>query len=575
MYHLFVLLQYIGIFALIVEIFYVSRQQSSKLQMALVLLLYSSLINIVGYTMEIQAGNRQAAIQATKFAYYGKPFVVFFMYMFIMEYCNIVVPKLRRNIFFGICILICGLVSTNEYHHLYYSSVSYTQEGLFPHLILKHGVLYNPYTAFIVYYFAMILWVAVRKLRQTRSPIIRKQILMILGMVLLSMLSLVLFLLNVTNGYDTTALAYLAAAFIFERLMRKYRLFDTLTLAQEEAVNHMANGLIVMGAAGEVLYSNEEADRILDCLEQEQGKRKLEDLKKLAQKQEYLFLDKCASEDGKHHSKEKCVYELSLHDISKGETNYGQTLTMAEITDRYYYTERLQRDLRRKTREVVRIQRDIIGSFAAMIEARDGITGLHIKNTGNLVRVLVNVMAVDKRYRDIITPEYADMVAAAARLHDIGKIAIPDRILQKEGKLTEEEFAIMKTHPQEGAKILKHTLKDLENDTYCEIAYDMAMYHHEKYNGAGYPEGIKGEQIPLSARIMAVADVYDALRSKRHYKEGFSKEKAVAIMEESKGSHFDPYIDELFLKHIDEMEAVLDTGYHKEESSAKETNKEP
>lgn len=574
MYHFLVLLQYIGIFALIVEIFYVSRQQSSKLQMALVLLLYSSLINIVGYTMEIQAGNRQAAIQATKFAYYGKPFVVFFMYMFIMEYCNIVVPKLRRNIFFGICILICGLVSTNEYHHLYYSSVSYTQEGLFPHLILKHGVLYNPYTAFIVYYFAMILWVAVRKLRQTRSPIIRKQILMTLGMVLLSMLSLVLFLLNVTNGYDTTALAYLVAAFIFERLMRKYRLFDTLTLAQEEAVNHMANGLIVMGAAGEVLYSNEEADRILDCLEQEQGKRELEDLKELAAKQEYLFLDKCASENGKHHSKEKCVYELSLHDISKGETNYGQTLTMAEITDRYYYTERLQRDLRRKTREVVRIQRDIIGSFAAMIEARDGITGLHIKNTGNLVRVLVNVMAVDKRYRDIITPEYADMVAAAARLHDIGKIAIPDRILQKEGKLTEEEFAIMKTHPQEGARILKNTLKDLENDTYCEIAYDMAMYHHEKYNGAGYPEGIKGEEIPLSARIMAVADVYDALRSKRHYKEGFSREKAVAIMEESKGTHFDPYIDELFLKHIDEMEAVIDTGYHKQkESSAEEADK--
>lgn len=574
MYHFLVLLQYIGIFALIVEIFYVSRQQSSKLQMALVLLLYSSLINIVGYTMEIQAGKQQVAIQATKISYYGKPFVVFFMYMFIMEYCNIVVPKLRRNIFFGICILICGLVSTNEYHHLYYSSVSYTQEGLFPHLILKHGVLYNPYTAFIVYYFAMILWVAVRKLRQTRSPIIRKQILMILGMVLLSMLSLVLFLLNVTNGYDTTALAYLVAAFIFERLMRKYRLFDTLTLAQEEAVNHMANGLIVMGTAGEVLYSNEEADRILDCLEQEQGKRELEDLKELAAKQEYLFLDKCASENGKHHSKEKCVYELSLHDISKGETNYGQTLTMAEITDRYYYTERLQRDLRRKTREVVRIQRDIIGSFAAMIEARDGITGLHIKNTGNLVRVLVNVMAVDKRYRDIITPEYADMVAAAARLHDIGKIAIPDRILQKEGKLTEEEFAIMKTHPQEGAKILKHTLKDLENDTYCEIAYDMAMYHHEKYNGAGYPKGIKGEEIPLSARIMAVADVYDALRSKRHYKEGFSREKAIAIMEESKGTHFDPYIDELFLKHIDEMEAVIDTGYHKQkESSAEETDK--
>lgn len=153
MYQFFVLLQYIGIFALIVEIFYVSRQQSSKLQMALVLLLYSSLINIVGYTMEILAGKQQVAIQATKFSYFGKPFVVFFMYLFIMEYCNIVVPKLRRNILFGICILICGLVSTNEYHHLYYSSVSYTQEGMFPHLILNHGVLYNLYNVFIAYYF--------------------------------------------------------------------------------------------------------------------------------------------------------------------------------------------------------------------------------------------------------------------------------------------------------------------------------------------------------------------------------------------------------------------------------------
>lgn len=308
MYHFLVLLQYFGIFALIVEIFYVSRQQSSKLQMALVLLLYSSLINIVGYTMEIQAGKQQVAIQATKFSYYGKPFVVFFMYMFIMEYCNLVVPKLRRNIFFGICILICGLVSTNEYHHLYYSSVSYTGEGMFPHLILNHGVLYNLYNVFIAYYFIVILWVAIRKLRQTKSPIIRKQLLMILGMVLLSMLSLVLFLLHLTNGYDTTAPAYLAAAFIFERLMRKYRLFDTLTLAQEEAVNHMANGLIVMGTAGEVIYSNEEADRILNCLEQEEGKRELEDLKKLAEKQEYLFLDKCAAEDGEeHHTTEKCV----------------------------------------------------------------------------------------------------------------------------------------------------------------------------------------------------------------------------------------------------------------------------
>lgn len=548
---------YIGIIALIIEIFYVSRQHTSKLQISLVLLLYSSLFNIVGYTMEMSAGNQTLAMQATKFAYVGKPFVVFFMYMFIMEYCDIVVPKFRRNLFFGICILITGLVFTNPYHKLYYSSVSYTQEGLFPHLILKHGVLYNLYTAFIGYYFIVIILFCIRKFHQSRSEIARKQVLVMLGMVLLSCTSLILFLLGVTNGYDSTALAYLAAAFLFERLMRKYRLFDTLSLAQEEALDHMANGLIVLGVYGEMIYSNAEADRLLAYLEAHQ--EDTEYLKKLAQKGEYLFVDE---EAGHEHEiqNEKCVYEIALHNVSRGEHHYGQTLTITEITDRYYYTERLQHELKRKTKEVVQIQRDIIGSFAAMIEARDGITGLHIKNTGNLVRVLVDVMAQDERYKGIITQEYADMVAAAARLHDIGKIAIPDRILQKEGKLTDEEFAIMKTHPEEGAKILKSTLKDLENDTYCEIAYDMALYHHEKYDGNGYPTGIRGEEIPLSARIMAVADVYDALRSKRHYKEGFTKEKSMAIMRESRGSHFDPVIDDIFLAHIDEMEAVLDTG---------------
>ena len=560
MYQFLLILQYIGILALIIEIFYISRQHGSRLQLSLILLLYSSLINLVGYTMEMQAPNKEVAMQATKFAYFGKSFVVFFMYLFIMEYCNIIVPKFQRILFFSICIIICGLVTTNKYHHLYYSSVTFTQEGLFPHMILKHGVLYNLYTAFIVCYFFMIIFLCIHKFCQTRSSIIRKQVLMMFAMVLLSMVSLVLFLLQLTNGYDTTALAYLAAAFIFERLMRKYRLFDTLMLAKEEVVDHMSSGLVVMDIYGDMLYSNKEADQILLYLAQ-QGEDYLEKLIDQAKESQYLFIPRCIHEgEEEHQSDEDCVYELTLREITRGDAKYGKTLTMTEITDRYYYTERLQHDLKHKTREVVKIQRDIIGSFAAMIEARDGITGLHIKNTGNLVRVLVNVMAEDDRYKDIITPEYADMVAAAARLHDIGKIAIPDRILQKEGKLTDEEFAIMKTHPQEGARILKSTLKDLENDTYCEIAYDMALYHHEKYNGTGYPEGIKGEEIPLAARIMAVADVYDALRSKRHYKEGFSREKSIAIMEESKGSHFDPYIDELFLEHIDEMENVLDTG---------------
>lgn len=560
MYDLLLILQYIGIIVLFFEILYVSRQHGSRLQTILVILLYASLFNIVGYTLEMEAKTQELAMQSVKMTYIGKPFVVFTMYVFVMEYCGVGVKKSRRNFFYAICVAIAGLVYTNEYHHLFYSSVSYTNDGLFPHLVLKHGIFYNLYSIILLYYFVGMIYVCVRKYRQNDSEIIRKQVSVLMVMVLFSSGCLALFLFNLTNGYDTTALAYIVAVFLFERLMRKYKLFDTLTLAKEEAVEHMTNGLIVVNVYGDMVYSNDEADRVLLYI-RKHGNKGIEYLEELANNSKYMFVDECSQEDGnKHADSEKCVYELTMHEIFRNENSYGKMLLITEITDSYYYTERLQNELKKKTREVISIQRDIIGSFASMIEARDGITGLHIKNTANLVKVLVYVMKNNPKYSGIITDEYAQMTAAAAHLHDIGKIAIPDRILQKEGKLTDEEFAIMKNHPVEGAKILENTIKGLESDAYYQIAHDMVLYHHEKYDGSGYPTGISGENIPLTARIMAVADVYDALRSKRHYKDGFSKEKSMAIMEESKGTHFDADIVTIFLEHIDEMEAVLDTG---------------
>lgn len=563
MYDLLLILQYIGIIGLFFEILYVSRQHGSRLQTILVILLYSLLFNIVGYTLEMEAKTQELAMQSVKMTYIGKPFVVFTMYVFVMEYCGVSIKKSRRNFFYAICVAIAGLVYTNEYHHLFYSSVSYTNDGLFPHLVLKHGIFYNLYSVILLYYFVGMVYVCVRKYRQNDSEIIRKQVSVLMVMVLFSCGCLVLFLFNLTNGYDTTALAYIVAVFLFERLMRKYKLFDTLTLAKEEAVEHMSNGLIVVDVYGDMVYSNDEADRVLLYI-RKHGNKGIEYLEELANNSKYMFVDECSQGDGnKHADSEKCVYELTMHEIFRNENSYGKILLITEITDSYYYTERLQNELKKKTREVISIQRDIIGSFASMIEARDGITGLHIKNTANLVKVLVNVMKNNPKYSGIITDEYAQMTAAAAHLHDIGKIAIPDRILQKEGKLTDEEFAIMKTHPVEGAKILENTIKGLESDAYYQIAHDMVLYHHEKYDGSGYPTGISGKNIPLTARIMAVADVYDALRSKRHYKDGFSKEKSMAIMEESKGTHFDADIVTIFLEHIDEMEAVLDTGAKK------------
>lgn len=562
MYQTLLVFQYIGIIALFFEILYVVRQRSSRMQTLLLLVMFFTLINIVGYTLEMEADTKELAMQSLKVTYIGKPFILFSLYLFVMEYCGASVPKALRNTFFLICLIISSLVFTSEHQTLFYSSVDFTQDGLFPHVILGHGILYNIYTVFLCYYFIGMIIVCIRKYKKTESALIRKQLLILLILIIFSITCLGAYLADITNGYDATAIAYLVAVFFFERLMRKYGLFDTLTLAKDEAIDHMKNGLIVTDTYGNMVYSNTEADKILQCVKSLGHKDKpLEYLNDLASEGKPLFISqKLAPELEDISGNENYVYELSLRDIQHGKMDYGQMLIINENTDHYYYTERLQNEVAKKTKEVVLMQRDIVGSFAAIIEARDGITGLHIKNTGNLVKVLVNIMAKDDRYSSIITPDYAQMVADAAHLHDIGKVAIPDSILQKKGKLTDEEFAVMKSHPQEGAKILDNTIKGFESDAYYQIAHDMALYHHERFDGKGYPSGISGTDIPLAARIMAVADVYEALRSKRHYKDGFSKEKSMVIIRENIGTQFDPDIAAIFLDHIDEMEAVLDTG---------------
>ena len=203
---------------------------------------------------------------------------------------------------------------------------------------------------------------------------------------------------------------------------------------------------------------------------------------------------------------------------------------------------------------ITRMQDEIIINFAEMVEARDTSTGDHIKKTAFYVEAIADELQKEGKFSDILTDSYKDKLKRSAPLHDIGKIAVSDLILNKPGKLTDEEFAIMKSHTTQGMKILSKIEANANNtmdDNYLKESIEMAHYHHEKWDGSGYPTGIKGEEIPLSARIMAVADVFDALVAERVYKKPFTYEKAMAIITEGSGKHFDPVVVEAFC-HISE-----------------------
>lgn len=211
--------------------------------------------------------------------------------------------------------------------------------------------------------------------------------------------------------------------------------------------------------------------------------------------------------------------------------------------------------------QVADMQFNMISIMADIVENRDENTGGHIKRTARFVEIIAKKLQKQNAFPDILTEQYISDITVAAPLHDIGKIHISDVILNKPGRFTDEEFEIMKSHAAAGRDLLIQARKQLGDFPYLNLAIDMAAYHHEWWDGHGYPDGVSGEEIPLCARIMAVADVFDALSSKRCYKNAMPLEKAYSIIEEESGTHFDPVVAEAFLASKKEIETVIREVY--------------
>lgn len=217
---------------------------------------------------------------------------------------------------------------------------------------------------------------------------------------------------------------------------------------------------------------------------------------------------------------------------------------------------KLDENVDEKIAAIERMQHQIIISFSNIIEARDGNTGKHVKRTSEYVEALVKELARTGAYSDILTERYMHDTIISAPLHDIGKITVPDAILLKPGKLTDEEFNAIKNHTVNGKKIIEQSMSDIEDEEFLKIAKSVALYHHECWDGSGYPYGIIGSEIPLCARIMTIADFFDALAAKRIYKDAMPTEKVFNIIKEQRGKKFDPVVTDAFLNIRTEIDAI-------------------
>ena len=249
------------------------------------------------------------------------------------------------------------------------------------------------------------------------------------------------------------------------------------------------------------------------------------------------------------------IKKLDIHTGDEIENLYGAfTKTTADSMEYVH-------DIQTKTEMINKMQTGLIFVLADMVENRDKVTGDHIKKTSAYVELIGKKLKERGLFTDYVTDEYIEYLRDSAPLHDVGKITISDLILNKDGKLTDEEYAIMKGHTTAGRKVIEQVMEKVPDSQYLRMAANMANFHHERWDGKGYPEGRKGDEIPLSARIMTIADVFDALVSRRSYKKPFTFDQAMKMIEEGAGTQFDPVIAKIFIESREDVKKIADDFY--------------
>ncbi|MBP5274757.1 MAG: HD domain-containing protein [Abditibacteriota bacterium] len=272
---------------------------------------------------------------------------------------------------------------------------------------------------------------------------------------------------------------------------------------------------------------------------------------------------RATGEHNKNERPEITLRKLEAFEISTGDEiqnlHSAVKRNLRDIVGYIEQTNRQNAEIQAKSERIEELQAGLIDALAIIVESREEITGEHVKKTRAYTDIIMRQLLKDGQHTDVIDDDFMRGVKISAAMHDIGKIKIPETILNKTGKLTDEEFAEMKQHTTSGASIIDMALNEVNtgDSDFLKHARDLALYHHEKWNGKGYPTGLAGEDIPLAARIMAVADVFDALVSKRPYKKPMSYEQAMEIITKDSGTHFDPVIVNAFVNASDEVRETM------------------
>ncbi len=550
---------------------YLTDVKKSLCQNAMVLI---TTVSYIGYFMLSLSTELKEAILATKIVYLSGSFIPMLFFFMSARICKIRLSKKLTIPLITVQIITFACVCTIGFSDIYYKNVSLVFSNGIYILNKEYGPAHILYISTLFGYFILgLLILTVLAIRKKKNINYRE----LRTILIFATLTISLYPLRRILNTQVDIFAFSTILLVIGSMTPIYHTNLFTVNENIEIVNEQLNklGFITFDYKLNFMGSNKYAQSVFtelaDCSICKPIVTENEQLNKIIQCVDAYKMLLYLNTKKKGHSSQKsenfkyrdCAYETKIHTINDFLGHIlGFTVEFIDETEHYRaielterYNETLSKEVSEKTQRIRSIQEKTILGMAQMVESRDLSTGGHIKRTSDVVRIFSNkLLASDFQ----LSEDFLSLVIRSAPMHDLGKIGVDDAILRKRDKFTDEEYSVMKKHSAIGGKMIKDILTDVEEKDFVKVSQNVAHYHHEKYDGTGYPDGLKKDEIPLEARIMALADVFDALVSKRCYKEAFSYDQAFSIIQEESGSHFDPNLAEIFMACRPELEKYYD-----------------
>ena len=522
-------------------------------------------INCLGRFVLASAETLELAVWANKFLYVGGCFAPLMTVLVLGRLCNLRIPRMLVAFMTLYSTVVLCLVFTIGKSDIYYKEVELGHGNGYNYLIKTYGPLHALYPVMMIMYGLIIMFYLIHAIRKRNE--ISFQAVTSIGVGGFAIITMYIVERIIGSNISIMAVGYLIGIALIIKYFERINMYDMSSniVSSIEKLNEY--GYIVFDNKYRYVNSNDFIKKLFPEI-----KGWIVD-KDIQASDSYLYrevVQYVMQWDGEEKNRktvniDNSFFDLEIRHISYGKkSNVGYLLEFIDRTleKKYYntieeYNACLENEVEEKTKNILYIKDMMVLGMADMVESRDNNTGGHIKRTSAVVKVFSNRL---REYCDKFQVDelFLKQVEKAAPMHDLGKIAIDDAVLRKPGKYTDEEYAEMKRHAAEGARIVENILRGVEDDNFVEIAKNVAHYHHEKWNGKGYPCGLSGIDIPMEARIMALADVFDALVSKRCYKDAFSYDQAFNIIEESLGENFDAELGKVFMECRPELEQFYD-----------------